>query len=156
MIDRKKENFIGNHVTDKMVFFFYFGNKADGDERKIATAILRLDGVQEQICKALLDQLHTQLNTECRTELVRQVFVDISRVYYPAKCIEGSGARPHSKSDGDINMDFYTDYLIKEDREGAISHCWGFICPCTLGRFSRKDKKFSEISNSMLSSCGIM
>jgi len=161
MIDRKKENYIGTYTKGNVVFYFYFDKKAYEDERKIATAIFNLKGIKKQVSNALLEQLHSELNAVCRTELVKEVFVDVSGVYY-ANDYAGNKriSYCHNANDTDveINMDFYTDYLIKKEiKEGIVSNSyWGFCCCSTLGRFSRKDKKFREISNNMISKCEIM
>jgi len=159
MIDRRQEDKIGDYVNDQAVFYFYFDSKADEEERKIAGAILNKAN-RKVVADALWKQLHEELNTTCRTELVREVFIDVSSVYYPISAKNGyagsSSPRPAHGEDK-INMDFWADYIIqKEIRQGLPNLYWGFYCCETIGRFSRKEKKFTEINNNMLSKCELM
>jgi hypothetical protein len=158
MIDRRKEDFI-NSVIDKrgIVHNFYFDAKEDEDGRKIARAIFADVKNLYVVAEALIQQLYDELKRTCRTELVEEVWIDVSDVYYPQK-IQGSSPRPCQNSDGDINMNFYTDYLIEKTKIGeCVSWChFGFYCPTTIGRFNRKQKQFTEVSNSMLSKCELM
>lgn len=159
MIRRTKDNYIGTHIDGDVAFYFYFENKAHEEERKIAGAILNKAN-RKVVADALWEQLHSELNTTCRTELVKEVFIDVGSVYYPISSkgnrIGGSSPRPTHAQDA-INMDFYTDYLIQQEiREGLPNLYWGFYCCETIGRFSRKQKKFTEISNNMLSKCDLM
>ena len=165
-MNRTRQNLIGQHTKDNIIFYFYFGEKTYEDEKRIAQAIFNLDGVIKQVSEELLDQLNRELNTTCRTELVRAVYVDVSDVYYPHRNDAGqscSSPRISYVIEGiegnkdDINMDFYTDYvMLRTKRQGMCDELHGFTCCSTLGRFSRKDKKFREISNSMISKCELL
>ncbi len=154
MITRYKQNKIGVHVDGQKVFYFYMDSRSRDDERKIAGAIL--GKVQRKIvADALMAQLHGELNTTCRTELVKEVYIDVSDVYYPTG--NGSSPRPSYGGKDAINMDFSTDFVIgKVIRDGCNDYYEGFTSNITLGRFSRKAKKFTEISNSMLGKCELM
>lgn len=157
MIRRSKEDEIGVYINGQIVFHFFFDSKADEDERKIAGAILD-EANRKIVADALWEQLHSELNTVCRTELVKEVFIDVSHVYYPVSRwgVGTSSPRPTHGED-EINMDFWADYIIqKEIRQGLPNLYWGFFCSETIGRFSRKEKKFTEISNNMLSKCELM
>lgn len=164
MINRQKRDHIGIIFDKGIEYHFYFDAKEDEDGRKLVTAIFNLNGNMLYVARALIDQLHDELKDVCRTELVKQVFIDIRDVYYPYDNEDNQASstpRPSYVRNSlleDINMDFYTDYLIKkEEREGIISDVyWGYYCCTTLGRFSRKDRKFYEVSNSMLSKCELM
>lgn len=165
-MNRTRDNLIGTHTKDSIVFYFYFEDKASEDEIKVGTAIFKLDGILKQVSEELLEQLNRELSLTCRTELVKAVYVDVSDVYYPHSNHNGqscSSPRISYVVEGvegnkdDINMDFYTDYVIQRDnRPGMCDALHGFTCCSTLGRFSRKDKKFREISNSMISCCELL
>jgi hypothetical protein len=160
MITKRKENEIGVYIDGNKVFYFHFDTKCSDDERKIAGAILSVKANKKQVADALWEQLHSEMNTLCRTELVKEIFIDVSEVYYPvsAKGQNPGGSSPRPTwGQNEINMDFYTDYLVQHvEPEGRAAYDEGFYCCETLGRFSRKDKKFYEISNNMLSKCEIM
>ena len=149
---RNKDDHILIYFKDGVEFHFYFTPKTDNKERKIATAIFNLDGTIEQIVDALMEQLHRELDDTCRTELVKKVFIDVGDICYP----DGIGCSYRPKDD--VNMDFYTEYVVKIEKAlaGMCDNIRGFVCCNTLGRFSRKNKKFYEISNSMLSSCELL
>lgn len=144
MIDRYEEDNIANVVIGQVVIYFYFDHKTDEEDRKLAMKIFRNPDNVKFAAKELLTQLHDELKITCRTELVKQVFVDVSNIY--------------SADKDEIDVDFYTDYLVQKERI-EDSNMWiyyGFVCPETIGRYSRKLKQFTEVSNSMLSSCGLM
>jgi len=159
MIDRRKEDLILTVFDGLMEYNFYFDKKADEDERKIATAIFNLQGTPtksspaRQVINALMEQLHLELGDICRTDMVKEVFIDVSDIYYPIG--NGSTDRPYHAKD-DINMTFYTDYVALKHKSKPLDITRGFVCCNTIGRFSRKNKKFYEISNSMLSCCELM
>jgi len=146
MIDRYEEDKIIDCTVGNVVFHFYFDKGEDDRERRIAKVIILLN--TEEIAQSLIQQLHDELKSVCRTELVTEVWIDVSDTYYP---ISGGAGGDSSKmpcvAQDAINIDFYTDYVIKGDT--------GFVCPATLGRFSRKQRRFTEISNSMLSRCEV-
>ena len=150
MIRRCKQNYIGVIINKNVVVKFYFDQKTDEEDRKIVTAIFNLKGTLQTVADALIQQLHDELNVTCRTELVKEIFVDVDDIYYTN--------RDRFDKDDNINMDFYTDYLVqKEIREGYPTPIYhGFYCGTTLGRFNRKDRKFQEVSNSMIDKCRIM
>ncbi len=148
MIDRYEKDKITNCMIDDVIFYFYFEDKTDDRERKIAKVIVLKH--KEEIAKTLIQQLHDELKTVCRTELVTEVWIDVSDVYYPisgATGVTGDSSKMPCCAQDSINIDFWTDYIIKDDT--------GFCCPQTLGRFSRKQRRFKEISNSMLSRCEV-
>jgi hypothetical protein len=158
MITRSKRDEIGVYIDGQIVFHFYMDSGASDEERKIAGAILNKER-RKQVADALLQQLHDELSVTCRTELVKEIWIDVSSVYYPvAEKGEPGGSSPRPTwGQGEINMDFYTDYLVQRvEPIGRAAYDEGFYCCETLGRFSRKDKKFYEISNSMLSKCELM
>ena len=114
-------------------------------EKRIAKTILTKANMKV-VAEALIKQLVDELSVTCRTEDVREVWIDVSDVYYP------------DSDKNDVNMDFYTDYVTQRGgtEGGLMDRFYGFVSPNTIGRYSRKDKKFYEISNSMLSSCELM
>ena len=160
MITRSKQDEIGVYIDGDKVFYFHFESQCSDEERKIAGAILRNKTNKKHVAGKLWEQLHRELNTLCRTELVKEIFITVSDVYYPvsAKGNNPGGSSPRPTwGENEINMDFYTDYLVQrvEPIDGS-PYDEGFYCCETLGRFSRKDKKFYEISNNMLSKCELM
>ena len=134
-----REDVIGTHIDGNIVFCFSFVGIPHKKERKIAKAILNKTN-RKVVADALIKQLHNELNIVCRTELVKEVNIGVSSVYYP------------DSDRNDINMDFYTDYIVQKE----MNIVRGFVCPETIGRYSRKDRKFYEISNSMLSCCCLL
>ena len=153
---RNKEDLILTLFDGGIEYNFYFDRDASEDERKIGEAILNLPDILEQVKNALMNQLTEELKDTCRTELVKKVFIYVSDIYYPT----GNGSSPRcSYTDSkDINMSFYTEYIVSimKTDEGISDTERGFYCDSTLGRFNRKDKKFYEISNSMLSNCRLL
>jgi len=154
-----RDDIITTIYDDKKIEFnFYFDKKLTDDGKKIIKAILSLNGTLKQIADTLIQQLYYELSRTCRTELVKKVFIEISNVYYPSKEDYSGSPRVSKRSDGDINMDFFTEYIIEtETGEGIIrDRNLGFVCGTTLGRFNKKQRKFREISNSMLSCCELL
>jgi len=148
MVNRYKQDYIGVIINGNVIIKFYFDQRTDERERKVTTAIFSLEGTLQTVADALEQQLHDELNITCRTELVKEIFVDVSRIYYPDRYPKGN----------DINMEFHTDYLVrKEIREGYLNPIYhGFYCGSTLGRFDRKKRQFREVSNNMIDKCHIM
>ena len=142
MLTRFDKNRITNCIIDNVIFYFYFDDKADDRERRIAKVII-LDN-KIDIAKALIKQLHDELKSICRTELADKVWIDVSDIYYPDGI--NFSKMPCCAKD-DVNMRFWTEYAINGDAK--------FFCSDTLGRFSRRQRRFYEISNSMLSRCEI-
>ncbi len=109
--------------------------------------------VPNQVIKALVKQLEDEVSIVGSTELVKEVNISISDVYYS----NGRSQRCHGSSE--INMEFYTEFIIKRDKRagtGGLDQLHGFVSSNTLGRFSRRKKQFYSIDNSMLSSIEIL
>ena len=95
MISRPKSDDIGVHIDGQKVFHFNMASKTDDDERKIATAILSNKETMKQVADALWQQLHDELNVACRTELVKEIWIDVYDVYYP---VSAKGNNPGGSS----------------------------------------------------------
>ena len=143
MIDRYDYNKIGECIINDIPFYFYLDDKIEEEEERITRFILSKTENQKQVAKILIEQLHNELSKVCRTELVKEVFIDVYDVYY------------ENRDPDEINMSFFTDYVI-ETIPKPLDVTYGFYCDCTLGRYSRKNKEFREVSNNMLSKCEVM
>ncbi len=141
MTMRLKENKIGVIIDGETVYHFFFDRKTDEEDRKIALAILNKERLKI-VADALMEQFKTSVGMIAKTELAKEVYIYVSHIYYP----DGRYAAK------DINMEFYTEFIIYKENDVEQ----GFYDPISLGRFNRKERKFYEISNSMLGSIGIL
>jgi len=117
---RNKNELITVVIDDKIECNFFFEENAYEDEIKIVTAIFNLEGIKEQVKDGLMTILN-QVSITCRTELVREVFVTVSSIYYPN---EHSGQpRPSLRRNlEDINMTFYTEYVVLPNLDFLIEN----------------------------------
>lgn len=138
-----KECRVGFYKMGDVVFNFEMEVSTNDQEKKIAKAIFTLQDSMETVACALWSQFKDELGLIVRVDKVKEVFIAISDVYYPERYSEKK----------DINMTFYTEFIAEKIKreQGQNDLELGFVCTNTIGRFSRKDGKFHQISNGMLS-----